>query len=250
MTMTPDAPGRGAHGGLFITLEGGEGAGKSTQACLLGRTLEDLGHKVVLTREPGGAPGAEDIRSLIVTGEPGRWTPMSETLLFATARQDHVERTIRPALAAGAVVICDRFSDSTMAYQGYGHGLPLEDLHRINDFATGGLKPDLTLILDVPVDEGLGRAGRRISGFEGEAGEDRFERMGGGFHERLRQGFLAIADREPHRCRVIDGAQPLDAVARDIAHAVKGRLPSAPSAPPAANPARTPVSNGIKARHG
>ena len=144
--------------GRFITFEGGEGAGKSTQVKALAARLEALGLDVVTTREPGGSPGAEDIRKLLVEGEPGRWDVLSETLMIFAARADHAARTIKPALKRGATVICDRFSDSTYAYQGAGRGLPRETIRRIESIAIPDLKPGLTLILDLPVEEGLRRA--------------------------------------------------------------------------------------------
>jgi dTMP kinase len=207
-----------ARQGRLITLEGGEGAGKSTQAKRLGAFLRGLGLEVTETREPGGAPGAEAIRALLVEGDPGRWTPLAETLLLSAARADHLARTVRPALAAGHWVVCDRFTDSTLAYQGFGHGLDAARLRVLNALVTEGLTPDLTVILDVPVDAGLGRADRRAGG------EDRFERMGRDFHERLRRGFLAIAQAEPHRCVVIDATADVDSVAATIARTVEERL--------------------------
>ena len=204
--------------GKFITLEGGEGAGKSTQIARLVAYLRDAGVAVIATREPGGAPGAEAIRSLLVEGEPGRWTPLTEALLHSAARADHLARTVRPALAAGTWVVCDRFTDSTLAYQGFGHGLDAARLRALNDLVTDGLAPDLTLILDLPVTVGLARAGGR------PGAEDRYERMGHDFHDRLRQGFLAIAREAPGRCAVIDATQDVDIVAHAIARTVAQRL--------------------------
>lgn len=209
------APGRGR----FITLEGGEGAGKSTQARRLAEALAARGVDCLLTREPGGSPGAEEIRALLVNGEPGRWSPTTEALLLTAARRDHLERTVQPALAAGRWVVCDRFSDSTLAYQGYGAGLPLDDLRALFRLALGGFRPDLTLVFDLPVDVGLARAAARAGG------EDRFERMGRDFHQRLRDGFLAIAAAEPERCAVIDAGADVDAVTVDVLAAVSARLP-------------------------
>lgn len=208
--------------GKFITLEGGEGAGKSTQARLLAANLERVGLSLVLTREPGGAPGAEEIRRLLVEGEPGRWTAMTEALLHSAARADHLERLVRPALAAGNWVVCDRFVDSTTAYQGYGHRLDPERIVALNRIVTGSTMPDLTLILDLPVAEGLARADGRNS--TNGQNEDRYERMGRDFHERLREGFLAIARAEPERCVVIDARAPVEEVAAAIAGAVEERL--------------------------
>ena len=190
----------------FITFEGGEGGGKSTQVKLLARSLENAGLSTVLTREPGGAPEAEEIRNLLVSGAVDRWQPMSEVFLHYAARIEHVTRTVKPALARGNWVISDRFADSTMAYQGYGHDLNRDDLKRLYRLALGDFRPDLTLILDLTVDTGLERAGRR-----GDT-EDRYERMGNGFHQRLRDGFLEIAKAEPTRCRVIDASDSIDGV--------------------------------------
>ena len=212
--------------GRFITLEGGEGAGKSTQIRLLSDALIACGKKVVLTREPGGSPGAEEIRGLLVSGETGRWGPVTEALLHTAARRDHLERTVWPALEAGHWVICDRFFDSTMAYQGYGHGLGPERIAALQTLALDGFKPDLTLIMDVPVEVGLRRAAVRAAGVTGAGGnaEDRYERMDRDFHTRLRDGFLAIAAAEPDRCAVIDADRDMDAVAADLLAVVEQRL--------------------------
>ena len=222
--------------GKFITFEGGEGAGKSTQVTRLAIALRAKGIEPVLTREPGGAPGAEEIRALLVQGSPGRWTPMTEALLHYAARSDHLERTIRPALKQGRWVISDRFADSTLAYQGYGHELgraPIESLHRV---VVGDLAPHLTLVLDIPVREGLKRAAKRASessralkndaplSGRGAGKDNRYERMDVAFHERLRQGFLEIARLESGRCVVVDAAQDVDAVAAQVWAAVQSRL--------------------------
>jgi len=208
--------------GRFITLEGGEGAGKSTQQRRLAAWLRGHGRDVVETREPGGSPGAEDIRRLLVTGAAGRWDAMTEALLHFAARRDHLRQTIEPALARGSWVVCDRFADSTMAYQGYGHGLGRAPVEALYALAVGALKPDLTLVLDLPVDEGLARAGRR-NGSAGQ-GEDRYERMDLAFHQRLRDGFHDIVAREPGRCVLIDAHGDEETVAARIAAAVGGRL--------------------------
>ena len=202
-------------GGKFITLEGGEGAGKSTQAKRLAQRLEDSGLEVVTTREPGGAPSAELIRSLLVEGEPGRWQPTTETLLHFAARHEHLQVTVLPALKRGAWVISDRFADSTMAYQGYGLGLGREMIETLYDVAVGSFKPHLTLILDLPVDVGLARAKARM-GAGVSAAEDRYERMERAFHCRLRDAFLEIAKSEPERCRVVDATGDVDAVTTAI----------------------------------
>ncbi|MGF1640275.1 MAG: dTMP kinase [Rhodospirillales bacterium] len=204
--------------GLFISVEGGEGAGKSTQVGLLAGDLRRAGIDVLVTREPGGSPGAEDIRGLLVSGETGRWSPLSEALLHYAARCDHLERTVRPALAAGRWVISDRFADSTMAYQGYGHRLGRECIESLHRLAVGAFAPDLTVILDLPIEAGLARAAGR-----GDR-EDRYERMDAAFHRRLRAGFLEIAAREPDRCAVVDATGPADTVHRAIVTLVGERL--------------------------
>ena len=202
--------------GRFITFEGGEGAGKSTQARRLAERLRGLGHEVVLTREPGGSPGAEALRALLVEGDADRWSPLSETLMMYAARADHLERTIRPALARGAWVICDRFLDSTRAYQGAGTppGL-ITDLERA---VVGADLPNLTLVFDLPVETGLARAGARAGG------EARFEAKGEAFHQALRAAFLEIARREPQRCVVVDAAPAPDAVAQAVWAAVTAQF--------------------------
>jgi dTMP kinase len=204
--------------GKFITVEGGEGAGKSTQVRLLVEALGRAGIAALATREPGGSPGAEAIRELLLHGDSERWDATSETLLFFAARRDHVARTIEPALVAGQWVICDRFTDSTIAYQGHGRGLPLAELAVLQRFALGEFRPDLTLLLDLPVAIGLARAASRT------AAADRFERLGRDFHQRLRDGFLAIAETEPRRYAVIDASGPVDAVQRGIVAAIATRL--------------------------
>jgi len=204
--------------GKFITLEGGEGSGKSTQSRRLVERLKLHGLDVVATREPGGAPGAEEIRNLLVRGDIGRWDPLTETLLHFAARRQHLAETVWPALAASQWVVSDRFADSTMAYQGYAQGVGRDAVERVQAAAIGGFLPDLTLILDLPVDVGLARAGRRTGG------EDRYERMGLPFHQRLRDAYLDIAAREPGRCRLIDATQNLDAVAASIWTTIAGHF--------------------------
>ncbi|HWY61445.1 MAG TPA: dTMP kinase [Rhizomicrobium sp.] len=196
--------------GFFITLEGGEGVGKSTQIKRLAAALTQKNIAVVTTREPGGSPGAEEIRGLLVNGAPGRWDALTETLLVYAARADHVKRTIGPALLAGTWVICDRFADSTYAYQGAGRGLQRETIRRIDSVVLDDFKPDLTLMLDLDVETGLKRANAR-----GPL-ESRFEKFDRDFHERLRQAFLDIARRNPDRCQLIDAAGDEDAVAAAI----------------------------------
>lgn len=216
--------------GRFITLEGGEGAGKTTQLRRLVDALKARGVDATATREPGGSPGAEEIRALLVNGEPGRWSPTTEALLMTAARRDHLERTVWPALDAGRWVVCDRFIDSTMAYQGYAGGGDLAALAALTRFALGGFAPDLTLIFDLPVETGLARAKARAGGGsgagpEGAAAEDRFERMGPAFHRRLRDGFLHIAATEPQRCAVVDADADADAVTAAMLAVVAERLP-------------------------
>lgn len=202
----------------FITLEGGEGAGKSTQAKLLAEKLEQRGHEVLLTREPGGSDGAEAIRQLLVEGDTDRWTPLTETLLHFAARADHLARTVRPALEAGKWVICDRFIDSTMAYQGMTQGLGLDPIHRLSALVIGDDMPALTLVLDLPIEMGLSRA-------KGRAGkEDRYERMGLDFHQRLRSAFQTLTQAYPERCMLVDAAFDVDMVAAQIWGAVSSRL--------------------------
>ena len=203
--------------GRFITIEGGDGAGKSTQAERLCDALRTHGTAAVCTREPGGSPGAEEIRALLVSGEPGRWDPMSEALLHFAARHDHLAHTVRPALERGEWVVSDRFADSTLAYQGYAQGLGRDVVVALYETAVGDVAPDLTLILDLPVETGLARARER-------GGADRYERMDAEFHQRLRDGFLDIARREPERCVVIDARPGRDAVHAAIVAAVRERL--------------------------
>lgn len=203
--------------GFFISFEGGEGAGKSTQIRRLAERLEAAGHDVVVTREPGGSPGAEAIRELLVNGAVDRWSSVTETLLMYAARRDHVERVIRPALAGGKVVLCDRFADSTRAYQGAGGEAPASLIASLEEHVLNGTVPILTLILDLPPQVGLQRA-------EARGGAARFESKGLEFHERLRAGYLEIARREPERCVVIDADAEIDAVTAAIAHAVVQRL--------------------------
>ncbi len=227
--------------GLFITLEGGEGTGKSTQIRRLKEWLNTLGHDVVSTREPGGTPEAEKIRDLLVKRDSGEWSPMAEALLLFAGRVMHVDTLIKPSIALGKIVISDRFADSTRAYQSYGHGYPLETIESLNTLTLGNFKPDLTFIFDMPVELGLERANRRIfhalkmpikdakQHIEKEyktadAPEDKFERLGLEFHERMRQGYLEIAKRDPDRCIVIDATQSLDDVTADLQRHILERL--------------------------
>ncbi len=202
----------------FITFEGGEGAGKSTQIGLLSEALAAAGIPVRTTREPGGTPGAEQIRELLVTGAADRWDAMTEALLHFAARREHLRGVVRPSLEAGQWVLSDRFADSTMAYQGYGHGLGRPAIARLYALAVGDFAPDLTLILDVPVALGLERALARRNG------EDRYETLGAEFHERLRRGFREIAGREPGRCVLIDARGEVASVQAAIRACVADRL--------------------------
>ncbi len=202
--------------GRFITIEGGEGAGKSTQAKRLCDAVRASGLAVGCTREPGGSPGAEEIRQLVVSGEPARWDAMTEALLHCAARRDHLVKTVRPALGRGAWVVSDRFADSTTAYQGYGLGLGRDVVDQLAEMVVGDCVPDLTVILDVPVDIGLSRARERGGG--------RYERMDRTFHRRLREGYLDIARREPGRCVVVDARPDPDDVHAAILAVVRDRL--------------------------
>jgi len=206
--------------GKFITFEGGEGTGKSTQAAMLALRLESLGLCVLLTREPGGSPGAEIIRHVLLSGAAKPLGPEAEAMLFAAARDDHVRCTILPALDAGHWVICDRFADSTRVYQGVLGQVDQRLIKALERVSLGDLHPDLTFILDVPVALGLKRAERRRDA----ANPDRFEAEKIESHEKLRQAYLALAAAEPERCVVIDASAPKEKVARQIWKAVKSRF--------------------------
>lgn len=195
--------------GRFISFEGIDGSGKSTQAKVLAKTLEELGHDIVLTREPGGSVGAEEIRSLVLQGNPDRWSAESEILLFTAARRDHLEKTILPALDAGKIVICDRFADSTRMYQGLSRGdlrTLVDELHRLMI----PRDPDLTVLIDLDPKLGLTRAKSRNSV------EERFEDFGISLQEKMRVGFLNLAEEYAERFRVIDGHRDIDVVAADV----------------------------------
>lgn len=207
---------KGAGRGAFISFEGGDGAGKSTQIARLAALLRGRGLEVVTTREPGGAPGAEQIRALLVDGPPDRWTPLTEALLMYAARADHLARTINPARARGAVVLSDRFADSTMAYQGIAGALGPEAVRTMQTLVVGADGPDLTLVLDAG-ESGLARAAVR-------GGEDRFERKGAEYQRRVREAFETIAAAEPARCALVRTDRGVDAVSADIAAIVRARL--------------------------
>ncbi len=204
--------------GRFITLEGGEGAGKSTQIKRLAAWLELSGISVAITREPGGSPEAEEIRRLLVDQSSRAWDGIAEALLVSAARHMHVRDTIQPALEGGAWVLCDRFYDSTTAYQGYGRGVDLVVLDQLRRIAIDTLEPDLTIILDVDVQTGLTRA------MERRGGETRFEQAGLSFHTRLRAGFQALAATEPHRCVLIDANRPIEAIELSIQDLIERRF--------------------------
>ncbi len=204
--------------GLFISFEGIDGSGKSTQARLLADHLRDAGRDVILTREPGGSPGAEEIRALVLQGDPDRWSAETEILLFTAARRDHLERTIRPALAAGKVVICDRFADSTRMYQGLSRGDLRGVVDRLHDLMIG-VEPDLTILIDMDPAEGLARAKGR------NGAEERFEDFGTDLQTAMRAGFLALAEEFADRFRVVDGARAVEAVAADVRAVADGFLP-------------------------
>ena len=207
----------------FITFEGGEGSGKTNHSRRLSEWLKGQGHEVVLTREPGGTPGAEEIRKLLVQGEAARWQPMTEALLHFATRRDHVTKIIQPALAREAWVVSDRFTDSTMAYQGYGHGLGAAPIELLKKLVLGDFAPGLTLLFDVPVALGLQRAGKRNVAAAGA--DARYESMGEAFHARVRDGFLVIARAEPDRVTVIDSSKPVEDVGAAVVAAMRTHFP-------------------------
>ena len=208
-----------ADRGRFITLEGGEGAGKSTQARILAERLAERGLPVMLTREPGGAPGAEAVRGVLLGSGP--WDGVAECMLHFAARREHVARSVGPALAAGMWVVCDRFADSTLAYQCFGQGVPRSVWEALADVTLGSLRPDLTVLLDLPPEAGLARAAAR-----GET--NRYEALDPSFHARVRAGFRAIAEAEPGRCVVADATDSPEGVATAILAAVQSRLSPSP----------------------
>ncbi len=204
--------------GVFISIEGGDGAGKSTQIKRLAERLRSLGREVVVTREPGGSEGAEAIRALLVTGDKDRWSPLTEALLMYAARRDHLEKTILPALQRGAVVISDRLSDSTMAYQGIAGDLGVAAVETLHTLVVGNHNPDLTIILDTSAAAGLKRA-------DASAGETRFEEKGVAYQEKVREAFVTIAKTAPERCVVIDASGSIEAVASLLETALQQRFP-------------------------
>lgn len=206
-----------SRSGLFVSFEGIDGSGKSTQARTLADRLRAQGVDVVHTREPGGSPGAEEIRALVLQGDPDRWSAETEILLFTAARRDHLERTIQPALEAGKVVICDRFADSTRMYQGLSRGNLRAKVDALHDLMIG-VEPDLTLLIDMDPETGLRRAKAR------NTVEERFEDFGASLQEAMRAGFLALAEEYTDRFRVIDGARDADTVAEDVWAAVSPHL--------------------------
>jgi dTMP kinase len=220
VTTTNATATAGPQSGLFISFEGIDGSGKSTQCRRLVAALEAQGREVVLTREPGGSPGAEEIRALVLQGDADRWSAETEILLFTAARRDHLERTILPALAAGKVVICDRFADSTRMYQGLSRGDLRGTVDQLHDLMIGR-EPDLTILIDMDPEVGLSRALSR------QGVEERFESFGADLQRQMRAGFLALADEFADRFRIINGAQDMDGVAADILAAVNVALAEA-----------------------
>ena len=220
--------------GLFITFEGIEGCGKTTQIHLLAKRLEAAGHAVVLTREPGGCPIADQVRAILLDAANTAMVPLAELLLYAAARAQHVQEVISPALAAGRIVLCDRFTDATIAYQGYGRGLDLPTIEKLNLLATGGLAPRLTLLIDCPAELGLARARARIAAQTG-AREERFELESLRFHERVRAGYLELAQAAPERFAVVDGSGGVAETERGILTLLAERAPrlAGACAPPA-----------------
>lgn len=213
--------------GKFITLEGGEGAGKTSQAALLSDRLKRTGLNVLQTREPGGTPRAEAIRDILLSGKAKRFGALGEAVLFYAARESHLELSIRPALEQGTWVVCDRFSDSTRAYQGAADGLPTSVIDTLDSAVVGSTKPNLTIIFDLQPELGLRRAAKRkkaATGDSPEKGPDRFETMNIAFHRTLREEFLAIAKAEPDRCVVVDAARDEQTVADEVWLLVRQRL--------------------------
>jgi dTMP kinase len=205
---------------LFVTFEGGEGAGKSTQIRILADRLRAAGHEVVVTREPGGSPGAEAVRHVVLSGAAEPFGPEMEAVLFAAARADHIDRTIRPALERGAIVLSDRFVDSSRVYQGVTGGIDRGFMESLERTTVEDMMPDLTLILDIDPEEGLRRASERRGGSQA----DRFEKEALSLHRRRRKAFLEIAKAEPKRCKVIDASRPTGKIAAEIASTIEDAI--------------------------
>jgi dTMP kinase len=214
--------------GLFITFEGIEGCGKTTQIRLLAERLANAGHEVTLTREPGGCMIADKIRAILLDAENSGMTSLTELLLYAAARAQHVGEVVKPALAANRIVLCDRFTDATIAYQGHGRALDLQLIAQLNLIAAAECRPDITILLDCPVETGLGRAIARIEAVDAadssQPREERFEREAVDFHRRVRDGYLQLAAAEPERFVIIDAAAEIDSIAAAIQSAVSARL--------------------------
>ena len=208
---------------MFITFEGIEGCGKSTQIIMLQQALASRGHSVERTREPGGCPLADQIRGILLDAANRDMIPLTELLLYAAARAQHIEQIIRPAIAAGKIVLCDRFSDATRAYQAFARGLDRNLVESLNTLACQGISPDLTLLLDCPVETGLGRARQRIDSVSGPR-EERFELEEASFHRKVREGYISLAGEFPGRFVLIDADSPPDAVAESVLSAVLSRL--------------------------
>ncbi|MBX2833489.1 MAG: dTMP kinase [Micavibrio sp.] len=215
--------------GLFITFEGGEGSGKTTQINRLARKLVDEGHEVLTTREPGGTPEAEKIRNFLVQRDGGNWSPMAECLLLFAAREMHYSQIIKPALDKGKIVISDRFTDSTRIYQGYGHGLPLERIEQLKQIAIGDVEPKITFVLNINTQTGLARSESRLNDQvnDGAQTEDRFEKLGNDFHTRINQGFIRLTKDFPDRCVLIDASRTIEEIASDIYNGIKPHLEKA-----------------------
>lgn len=207
----------------FITFEGGEGCGKTTQIALLAEYFASKNIEFVKTREPGGTDGAEQIRSLLVSGDKDKWHGVTEILLHYAARKEHVEKLVKPSLGSGKVVICDRFFDSTIAYQGYGHNVDFKVIEDIQSATIGDFSPDLTIILSMNPDAGLARAGKRFDDI-GDDSEGRYESMGVNFHERVAKGFLEIAAKNPKRCVVIDANDSIENIHKKIIKIIEEKL--------------------------
>lgn len=214
--------------GSFITFEGIEGCGKTTQIRLLAEALERAGNKVILTREPGGCPIADKIRAILLDAENSSMTPLAELLLYAAARAQHISEKVAPALAAGAIVLCDRFTDATVAYQGWGRNLDMAVINQLNSIAAGNCRPDITILLDCPVETGLGRALARIEAVSasgsGKPREERFEQESREFHQRVHDGYLSLAAADPQRFILIDGSSDIERTAATILRAIAERI--------------------------